>query len=52
MQIAQSQIFYCKLRIKINTKIKIIFVYITLLKDKEFLKNFWIDTRSNIVIAY
>ncbi len=40
MRIAQFQIFYCKLKIEINIKIKIFFVYVTLLKDKETLKNF------------
>jgi len=40
MQIAQSQISYCKLEIKINTKIKMFFVYVTLLKNRETLKNF------------
>ncbi len=40
MRIAQSQISYCKLEIEINIKIKIFFVYITLLKNRETLKNF------------
>ncbi len=40
MQIAQFQISYYKLETKINTKIKIFFIYIALLKDKETLKNF------------
>ncbi len=52
MRIAQSQISYCKLRIKINTKIKIFFVYIALLKDRETLKNSRINTRNNIVAIY
>ncbi len=39
MRIVRSQIFYCKLEIKINIKIKMFFVYIILLKDKETLKN-------------
>ncbi len=39
MRIAQFQIFYYKLEIEINTKIKIFFAYITLLKDKKTLKN-------------
>ncbi len=52
MQIAQFQIFYCKLGIEINIKIKIFFIYITLLKDKETLKNFRINIRSNIATIY
>ncbi len=52
MRIAQFQIFYCKLEIEINTKIKMFFIYITLLKDKETLKNFRINTRNNIVTIY
>jgi len=39
MRIAQFQISYCKLKIEINIKIKMFFIYITLLKDKETLKN-------------
>ncbi len=52
MQIAQFQIFYYKLKIEINTKIKIFFVYITLLKDKETLENLRINTRNNIATTY
>ncbi len=52
MRIVRSQIFYCKLEIEINTKIKMFFIYVTLLKDKETLKNFRISTRNNIVAIY
>lgn len=52
MQIAQSQILYCKLRIEINTKIEIFSIYVTLLNNKEILKNLRISTRSNIVATY
>jgi len=52
IRIAQFQILYCKLEIEINTKIKMFFIYITLLKDKETLKNFRINTRNNIVTIY
>ncbi len=52
MRIAQSQIFYCKLEIEINTKIKIFSIYITLLKDRETLKNSRISTRNNIATTY
>jgi len=52
MRIVQSQIFYCKLEIRINTKIEIFFIYVTLLKDKETLKNSRISIRSNIIATY
>ncbi len=52
MQIAQFQIFYCKLEIEINIKIKIFLVYITLLKNRETLKNSRINTRNSIVAIY
>ena len=52
MRIVRSQIFYFKLEIEINTKIKMFFIYVTLLKDKETLKNFRISTRNNIVAIY
>jgi len=52
MRIARLQISYCKLRIKINAKIEVFFVYVALLNDKETLKNFRISVRSNIVAIY
>jgi len=52
MQIVQSQIFNCKLRNKINAKIEMFFVYVTLLNNRETFKNSCINIRSNIVAIY
>jgi len=52
MQIVQSQIFYCKLEIKINAKIEVFLIYVTLLNNKEILKKFRINIRNNIVAIY
>jgi len=52
MQIAQLQISYYKLRIEINAKIEVFFVYVILLNNKEILKNSRISIRSNIVATY
>jgi len=52
MRIAQSQILYCKLKIEINAKIEMLFVYVTLLNNKEILKNSRINIRSNIIAIY
>jgi len=52
MRIAQFQISYCKLKIKINAKIEVFLVYVTLLNNKKILENSRINTRSNIVATY
>jgi len=52
MRIAQLQISYCKLEIKINAKIEVFFVYIILLNNKETFENSRINTRSSIAIVY
>jgi len=52
MQIVQLQISYCKLKIKINAKIEVFSIYVTLLDDKETLENSCINTQSNIIATY
>ena len=52
MRIVRSQIFYCKLETRINTKIEIFFIYIILLDNKETFENSCISIRSNIVVIY
>jgi len=52
MRIVRFQISYCKLEIKINAKIEVFLVYVTLLNDEEILENSRISTRSSIVVIY